>query len=327
MPLGLSVASRSGLPARRFGELAAYAETAGFDNFFVAERVADSLALCQAALAATSTITVGTAVANARLRHPALTAMTAATMDEQHGGRFLLGLGVANPALNEDSLGIPPAAPVPFMRDYVASLREVLAGGLGLDRPARREVPVYLAGLRPRMLRLAAEIGDGVLLNLTTSRTIPDAIAQIRAAGRQPAVGCVLPCALGVDRADARDAGAELILGYARHPAAARIFAASGHTDELARLARLLDDGRRAEALRQVSDALVDDFLLWGDEQEVAGRLRTYLAAGVDLPILFPIGTAGDQPDRSGLSEWDTAVRRTVEVAARIRPLIDRANH
>jgi 5,10-methylenetetrahydromethanopterin reductase len=311
MPLGLSVASRSGLPARRFAELAASAETAGFDAFLVAERVADSFALCQAALAATETITVGTAVANARLRHPALTAMTAATVDELSGGRFLLGLGVANPSLNEGTFGLPPAAPVAFMRDYVETLRGVLAGTVELDRPARPGIPIHLAGLQPRMLRLAGEIADGVLLNLTTPRTVPAALAEVRAAGRDVTVGCVLPCALGVDRAEARRAGREMVVGYALHPAATRLFAASGYVEELAAAAALLREGNRVAALGLVSDAMVDDFLLSGDEHQVAERIRGYLAAGVDLPILFPVAAAG---------EWDAAVSRTIDIG----PLIEK---
>jgi alkanesulfonate monooxygenase SsuD/methylene tetrahydromethanopterin reductase-like flavin-dependent oxidoreductase (luciferase family) len=306
MRLGLSVASRSGLPAARFAELAAAAEGAGFDAFLVAERLADSFALSHAALAATSTITVGTAVANARLRHPVLTGMTAATVDELYGGRFLLGLGVSNPALNEGTLGLPPAAPVPFMRDYVAALRRVLAGDPALDRaPARADLPVFLAALQPKMLRLAGEIADGVVLNLTTPRTVPGMLAEVAAAGRRVTVAAVLPCAVGVDRQDARRAGQELVVGYALHPAAGRLFAASGYLAELTAVADALRSGDRAAALALVGDAMVDDFLVSGDEQQVAERICRYVAAGVDLPILFPIAAAG---------EWEAAVRRTIDI-------------
>ncbi len=86
MLIAVSVASRSGLSARAIGELASAAEDRKLNAFFVAEAVADSLVLCQAALAATTSITVGTAVANARLRHPAATAMATATLDEWSGG-------------------------------------------------------------------------------------------------------------------------------------------------------------------------------------------------------------------------------------------------
>ena len=162
MRLGLSVASRSGLPAARFAELAAAAEGAGFDAFLVAERLADSFALSHAALAATSTITVGTAVANARLRHPVLTGMTAATVDELYGGRFLLGLGVSNPALNE--------APRPATGRAGAVHARLRRGAApGCSPPTRRwtERPRPTCGVPRRApaknVGLAGEIADGVV--------------------------------------------------------------------------------------------------------------------------------------------------------------------
>jgi 5,10-methylenetetrahydromethanopterin reductase len=308
--LGLSVASRSGLPAARFAEFAAAAEGAGFSSFFVAERVADSFALCQAALAATSKLQVGTAVANARLRHPALTAMSAAAMDEQSGGRFVLGLGIANPALNETALGLPAVRPVGFMREYVAGVRSVLrGGGVALDRaPARSELPIMLAGLQPRMLRLAGEVADGVLLNLTTPATLASALSAV---SPRPGftVACVLPCSVGGDRQLARRTGQQLVAGYALHPAASRLFAASGYAEQLAEVARLLGAGDRAAALAQVGDDLIDDFLLRGERDQVLERIERYRAAGVDLPILFPVG--GGEP-----ASWADAVKRTIGFVA-----------
>lgn len=304
MKLGISVASRSGLPPGRFAELAAAAEGAGFSSFFVAERVADSLALSQAAIASTSTIQVGTAVANARLRHPALTAMSAATLDELSGGRFVLGLGIANPALNETTLGMPPVRPVAFMREYVCSVRTALRGDM--DRPARTDLPILLAGLQPRMLQLAGEVADGVLLNLTTPGTLAGSLANVPVGRPGFTVACVLPCSLGGDDELARRTGQELVVGYALHPAASRLFAASGYALQLAEVAKLLQRGERAAALAMVDDAMVDDFLLRGDRRQVAERIEQYTAAGVDLPILFPV--AGD--------DWAAAVEATIDFVA-----------
>jgi alkanesulfonate monooxygenase SsuD/methylene tetrahydromethanopterin reductase-like flavin-dependent oxidoreductase (luciferase family) len=331
MQLGLSVATRSGLAAARIAAHAAAAESAGADAFFVAERVADAVPIAQAALAATRTITVGTAVANARLRHPALLAMGAATVDELSGGRFLLGLGTANAALNEGTLGLPAVPPVAYMREYVDVLRKTLAGapdaggtvghrvrGLRPDRPAaNHRIPLFLAGLLPRMLRLAGEVADGALLNLTTPRSLPIAVRAVldgaAAAGRRRSdlvVACVLPCCLGADEKLTRRTGQELVVGYALHPAAARLFAASGYGAELATAAQRLRDGDRPGALSVISDEMVDDFLLRGDPARVRARIEGYRAAGVDLPILFPV---------PGDSDWDTAVERTIDFISGLR--------
>ena len=84
-PLSVSLPTRSGLSGPEMARLARAAEEVGFDTVFVAERVADAFAVCQQILAQTSTLPVGTAVLNARLRHPVLTAMTAMAMAESSG--------------------------------------------------------------------------------------------------------------------------------------------------------------------------------------------------------------------------------------------------
>ena len=91
MNLGLSIASHSGLPPARIGELAGAAEQAGFGAVFVAEGHGDALALCHPVAAATTRVRVGTAVANAALRPPVLAAKTAAQLDQAADGRFILG--------------------------------------------------------------------------------------------------------------------------------------------------------------------------------------------------------------------------------------------
>jgi 5,10-methylenetetrahydromethanopterin reductase len=91
MPLGLSVASHSGLPPAKVGALAGAAELAGFSAVFVAEGHGDALALCHPVAAATRHARVGTAIANAALRPPVLAAKTAAQLDQASDGRFILG--------------------------------------------------------------------------------------------------------------------------------------------------------------------------------------------------------------------------------------------
>src|SRR6516164_1041948 len=98
--LGLSIASHSGLPPAGIGALAAAAERAGFTAVAVAEGHGDALALCHPVAAATRRVRIGTAVANAALRPPVLTAKTAAQLDQAAGGRFILGLGVGNSVMN-----------------------------------------------------------------------------------------------------------------------------------------------------------------------------------------------------------------------------------
>jgi 5,10-methylenetetrahydromethanopterin reductase len=218
-PVGLSIASHSGLPPARIGDLAAAAEAAGFSAVFVAEGHGDALALCHPVAAATSSVRVGTAVANAALRPPVLIAKTAAQLDQAAAGRLVLGLGVANPVMN-GRFGLPPFPPLQMIEEYVAVVRVVLAGSAtgylgGLFRtgkvpldspPIRPGLPVYLAALGPRMLALAGRIADGVILNLMSPAQAGRAAGAVRAAaaaaGRDPdgiEIACVVHCCLSDD--------------------------------------------------------------------------------------------------------------------------------
>src|SRR5215472_987371 len=127
MPLGLSIASHSGLPPAGIGEIAAAAERAGFGAVYVAEGHGDALSLCHPVAAATSTVTVGTAIANAALRPPVLAAKTAAQLDHASAGRFVLGLGTANEFMNA-RFGIAPFDPLRMIEEYVGAVRAVLSG-------------------------------------------------------------------------------------------------------------------------------------------------------------------------------------------------------
>ena len=170
MNLGLSIASHSGLPPARIGDLAGAAEQAGFSAVFVAEGHGDALALCHPVVAATTRVPVGTAVANAALRPPVLAAKTAAQLDQATGGRFILGLGVGNAVMNS-RFGLAPFEPLPMVEEYVGVVRSVLNRGTGYDGqlfrtgvipldspPARADLPVWLGALGPRMLALAGRV-------------------------------------------------------------------------------------------------------------------------------------------------------------------------
>lgn len=324
MSVAVSIATRSGLSATTVADLARRAEHRGLDALFLAESASDSFVLAQAALAATRTLTVGTAVANARLRHPVAAAMATAALDEWSGGRFRVGLGVSNAAFNETLLGMPPVQPVAFMRDYVAQMRAVLdpsrsmSAALRPDRPAQRRISVMLAALQPRMLQLAGEVADGVVLSLATPLTIAPMLEQVaRGAARRMTsttavrVACVMPCCFDEDHDAARRAGRGVVLGYARHPSAARLFAARGFARELAAVVTALDRGDRDAAHREVGDDMVDDFVLVGDLDRCADRVASYLAAGVDQPILFPLPADGD---------WEETISRTIDLATTLVP-------
>jgi alkanesulfonate monooxygenase SsuD/methylene tetrahydromethanopterin reductase-like flavin-dependent oxidoreductase (luciferase family) len=310
--LGLSIASHSGLPPSRIGELAAAAERAGFHAVFVAEGHGDALSLCHPVASATSRVLVGTAIANAALRPPVLAAKTAAQLDHASHGRFVLGLGTANAIMN-GRFGIAPFAALPMIEEYVAVVRAVLAGDASgyagrvfrtgpvpLDSPVvRADLPIYLAALGPRMLTLAGRIADGVILNLMSPAQAGRAASIVRAAakeaGRDPAsvpVTCVVHVCLSEDAEAAATAAKAVVPRYVLHPAVPPLF---GEGPWLDRTRQLTLAGDRAAAAEQVPQRVADGFVAHGDALACAARIEEYRAAGVDLPVLFPMpaGAAG----------------------------------
>jgi 5,10-methylenetetrahydromethanopterin reductase len=306
--LGLSVASHSGLAAPAVGALAAAAESAGFSAVFVAEGHGDALSLCHPVIAATSRVRVGTAIANAALRPPVLAAKTAAQLDQASEGRFLLGLGVGNDVMN-GRFGLPPFPPLQMIEEYVGALRAALAGNpagfdgqlfrtgmVPFDSPARAELPVYLAALGPRMLELAGRIADGVILNLMSPAQAGLAASLVRAAaaaaGRDAAaveVVCVVHVCLSDDRDAAAAAARAVVPRYVLHPAVAKLF---GSDLGAARERALAGD--RAGAASCVPRHVADAFVAHGDAAACAARVAEYRAAGIDLPVVFPMPVGGD---------------------------------
>jgi 5,10-methylenetetrahydromethanopterin reductase len=314
LPLGLSIASHSGLAAQAIGRLAAAAEVAGFDSVFVAEGHGDALALCHPVIAATSRVRVGTAVANAALRPPVLAAKTAAQLDQASEGRFLLGLGVANDVMN-GRFGLTPFPPLEMVAEYVAVVRAVLAGDpagfagqqfrtgmVPLDSPPRRmDLPIYLAALGPRMLELAGRIADGVILNLMSPAQAGRAAAVVRgaavAAGRDAAaveIACVVHTCLGDDPIAAAAAAREVVPRYVLHPAVGRLFGEHAEAGELDAVRERALAGDRSGAAQQVPQRVADAFVAHGDASACIPMLAEYRAAGVDVPVVFPMPVSGE---------------------------------
>jgi F420-dependent oxidoreductase-like protein len=133
----------------------------------------------------TQKIHIGTAIMQMPARTPAMTAMTATTLDQLSGGRFLLGLGVSGPQVVEGWHGVPYGKPLVRTREYVEIVRKIWArerplehtgehyqipyrgpGATGLGKPLKsilhgRQIPIYLASIGPKSVELAAEIADG----------------------------------------------------------------------------------------------------------------------------------------------------------------------
>ena len=160
------------------------ADRLGYDSVWAAEAYGSDAATVLAFVAAqTERIGVGSAIFQIPARTPAMTAMTAATLDSLSGGRFRLGLGVSGPQVSEGWYGVPFGKPLARTREYVAVVRKALARerlthegefwtlplpdgpGKALRltvHPVRQDLPLYLAAVGPKNLELTGEVFDVV---------------------------------------------------------------------------------------------------------------------------------------------------------------------
>jgi F420-dependent oxidoreductase-like protein len=189
MRLGLNLGLFGAAVADNF-MLVEHAEELGYDSVWTAEAYGSDAATPLAYIAArTERIKLGTGVMQMPARTPAMTAMTAATIDQMSGGRFLLGLGVSGPQVVEGWHGRPYGKPLGVTREYVSILRQMFAreapvthqgeyyqlpytgdGATGLGKPLKimskpknPNLPIYIAATGPKNVQLTAEIADGWL--------------------------------------------------------------------------------------------------------------------------------------------------------------------
>ncbi len=224
-------------------------------------------------------IELGTAVVPTYPRHPAVLAQQALTADLALGGRLTLGIGLSHQIVIQDMYGYSFDAPARHMREYLAVLLPLLAGEpaafdgstvhahIGLSTPrSARKIPVLLAALAPRMLRLAGEQADGTVLWMTGPATVRDYIvpaitAAAAAAGRpSPRVVCALPVCVTDDPARARADADKAMAIYGQLPSYRAMLdkeGAAGPGD----VAIVGDEDAVATQIRALADVGVTDFV------------------------------------------------------------------
>ncbi len=257
-------------------------EARGFDSIWKADFVGYGLeALHTMSLIARETkrIKLGTAVVPIYLHHPVALAHQAITIQKVAQGRFTLGIGLSHPHIVEDWLGLSYEDPITRMAEYLSILRPLLNGetvtfkgtyysaDAGVHLSDVERVPLLVAALGPKMLKLAGEITDGTVTYLTGLRTLEThIIPRIRSAAEEagnPAPRIVaggLPIALVNDVEGARAAIIEKWAGYGNLSSYRAMFDREGVTDA-ADVAIVGDVTVLKEALSRLTDIGVTDFM------------------------------------------------------------------
>jgi F420-dependent oxidoreductase-like protein len=295
------------------------AESAGYDSIWTGEAwVADAFTPL-AFVAAATTLRIGTAIAQLSARTPGATAMTALTLQQLSGGRLQLGLGVSGPQVVEGWHGVPFRTPVKATREYIAILRQALAGekveyqgevfqvpyrgedasGLGrslrTSLPAAPDMPILVAALGPRNLAMATEVADGLLPYLWSPNHWRDAFGD--ALDAAPDAFRVLPTvavAMGDDLQACRDeVRPKLTLHIGGMGSKDKNFYKSlveryGFEEEAELIQSRFLAGDRAGALAATSDALVDELALVGPAGHVSEQLEAWRRSPIDTLIIEP---------------------------------------
>ena len=242
----------------------------------------------------TSTIKLGTAVLPIYTRHPTAMVQMAASLDELSGGRFILGIGISHKVTVEGMWGLHLVSPVDAMREYLTIVRTSLRDR-GCDfegshftarwrysGPTNPGMPVMISALSPRMLELAGELADGVVLWMCTPRYIQEQVVPSVTAGRRkagkPLEGFEIVAAVPVSLTEHRERGLgvfrQTVNTYAGLPYYRKALDAGGFKAEL-------DAG-------DPSDVLLDELAGIGDQRQVRDAIQRYREAGVTLPAVGP---------------------------------------
>ena len=324
MRLGLSLGYQTSwsTPADHLA-MAQEADRLGYAVVWAAEAYgSDSPTMLAWIAGQTERIDIGAAVMQIPARSPAMTAMTAATLDTLSGGRFRLGLGVSGPQVSEGWHGVPFAHPLERTREYVDIVKLAIArkpvsyagehyrlplpGGQGKAlrlgfHPPREAVPVYLAAVGPKNLELAGEIADGWLAIFFAPDAATDQLAQIergrskvgaRLAGFD--IAPTVPVAFGDDPA----ACADLIRPYAALYLGGmgsreqnfynRLAVRMGYADAARTVQDLYLDRKPRDAAAAVPREFIERTSLIGDRARITERIRQYADAGVGTLSVSP---------------------------------------
>jgi len=288
------------------------AEEKGYESVWVAEHhlFRDAFSTLAAIALATKRIRLATGVVNPYARHPAIIAMSIASVDELSGGRAMLGIGTGVPYWIEEQMAIRMKRPVLMMKEAIQIIRQLLTGEnvtyngriftikdmrLGF-KVSQERIPIYMAAIGQNMLQLAGEIADGVILTAGSSlKYMTTAIKNIeigaQKAGRnlsQIDVAAFLICSVSEDSRAAKHATRELVAILLTRPSRAELMLEKEDLDEnaLSLMKRELQKGNMKQASTYVTEAMIDSVTISGTPQECRQKIQAYRRAHVTLPII-----------------------------------------
>ena len=319
-----------GLSSQDQLEIVQEAEKLGYDSVWAAEAYGSDTATVLAWLAGqTSKIRLGAGIFQMPGRSPAMTAMTAATIDQLSGGRMVIGIGSSGPQVAEGWHGQRFAKQLQRTREYVAVVRKALARerlefhgetlelplpdgpGKALKltiAPVQEQIPVYLAAIGPKNTALAGEIADGWIPTLFS----PEHVSELRPLLQEGAdrvgrsldgfdIAPTVNAFVTDDLKAARDATRPFIalyvggMGSRKQNFYNNLVCRYGFEAEAKVIQDLYLEGKREEAMAAIPDELIDMVSLCGPKDVVRDRLAVYRDAGVGTLGITPLAFTKDE--------------------------------
>ncbi|MCZ6872760.1 MAG: LLM class flavin-dependent oxidoreductase [bacterium] len=303
----------NGLALGDMRDLVNLAENNSYDSVWLPESMGrDALGELTALLGSSQRIRIGTGIVPVFARLPTIAAAAIANAENVSPGRAILGVGIGHQSALEDGHGVSFSSPLQHVREFTTIARTLLSEGqinytgdvytvkhYQLEAPPTQPPPVFVAALRPNMLRMAGAVADGVLMNWVSLDYVPQALAYIRqgaeAAGRSLddlTIASYLRTCVTDTPEIVEQATREQLARYASRVYYERFFASIGFPAEAKAIAQAWQRGDRDAAVSAVTEPMIKAVTIYGSPDECRQRLQAYRDVGLQLPIIapFPIG-------------------------------------
>ena len=305
---------------RNIRELVKVADECGYtDGWSFEANSSDAFSPIAAMAMLSDKLRFGTAIVPIYTRSAALIAMSAATVQNLSGGRFVLGIGISSPTIVQEWMSVPYVKTHSRTRETVDAVRAIMKGekysvdgktmringfrlDLTMDVPP---APIYLGAQGAAMCRMAGEIGDGLITNFVTTDSLPGMIEHtregMRAAGKDPSqldVVCRINVAVGEDVATAKALFKRNLTAYITVPGYNKFFKEIGFENQAGKAMELWNRGERKQALESLPDEMVEQIYVFGDAKTCRKRVDEFFKAGVTTTALQFVSFAQNPAER-----------------------------
>ncbi|MDA1077307.1 MAG: LLM class flavin-dependent oxidoreductase [Proteobacteria bacterium] len=296
-----------------------WAEDNGYpDAWFSDSGAPDSITQVAAVAHHARNLRIGIAVTPVYTRTPAVLAASANVLAQVLPGRFIMGLGSSSQTIMGAWNGIALDRPVTRVKETALMVRSMLAGEKSdfdlttlyskgyRQAPLKNPPPIYIAALRPKMIEMAAEVGDGVIFNLWPKSSLPKMMAHVRigaerAGKRLEDVEIVNRAMILVtdDKEEGRNLFRAAFAPYYATPVYNKFLAWSGHGAAADTITQGWAAKDRAKTGGALTDELIDEIAIIGNEDEVRERIQADADGGVHTHIVAPMAASPEAVQRT----------------------------